>query len=172
MNWADRKAPITQTSILYNRAEQKSTSEYMIYNTLSILISTTDGRVRILRQQNESMDLIYKLSVQAGGGSVMVRGRFSWNTLHMFNTNQTAWKYHSLMLKYCKNDVIQNHLKLEQCHVSVGLNDRWVDASFFLIGWMLMVMSQNKKCCLWAQLLECESKKVYRNTKRKYTHTR
>ncbi|KAI5609647.1 hypothetical protein C0J50_5858, partial [Silurus asotus] len=46
------------------------------------LLHHSDGRVRIWRQQHESMDPSCLLSpVQAGGGGVMVWGIFSWHTL-------------------------------------------------------------------------------------------
>ncbi|KAK0143178.1 Transposable element Tcb2 transposase [Merluccius polli] len=46
------------------------------------LLRHSDGRVRIWRQQHESMDPSCLVStVQAGGGGVMVWGIFSWHTL-------------------------------------------------------------------------------------------
>ena len=46
------------------------------------LLRHSDGRVRIWRQQHESMDPSCLIStVQAGGGGVMVWGIFSWLTL-------------------------------------------------------------------------------------------
>ncbi len=46
------------------------------------LLQHSNGRVRILRKEHESMDLSCLVStVQAAGGSVMVWGIFSWHTL-------------------------------------------------------------------------------------------
>ncbi len=49
------------------------------------LLQHSDGRFRIWRKVNESMDPSCLVStVQAGGGGVMVRGMFSWHTLGPF----------------------------------------------------------------------------------------
>ncbi len=65
------------------------------------LLRYSDGRVRIWRKEDESIDSSCLVSaVQAGGGGVMVWGIYYWHTLHPLVQIWASFKCHSLP-EYC-----------------------------------------------------------------------